>query len=191
MSYDLRIMCRMTFPNGAIFRVWDGSGPYIDDEGDVWRCCVLTEGTLDQIEHAMNGEAWTLELGISGVDKEAADIAWRETEDGDVIGGKVEILIQETSRHDNTPLGEPSVEFTGTIDDIQFADQASDDKIQSDIRIMVVNRFVLRVMTNGAVLSDIDQKARSAKLNPGAPPDRFCERIPLLKDKTINWPVWN
>lgn len=186
---SLKILCRLDFPSQTV-RLWEGSGPYIDSQGNVWRCCVLGDGALDSIETAINAEAWTLELGLSGIDKEIADIAWKETESGDVIGAKVQILIQDCDENDQ-PIGDPDVKFTGTIDNIRFDEAAQDDKVIAGVTIEVTNRFALRTMINGAVLSDVDQRARSAILNPGADPDRFAERVPGLADKTIRWPAWN
>jgi hypothetical protein len=56
--------------------------------------------------------------------------------------------------------------------------------------VEVTNRFTLRRLKSGAVLSDADQRARAAAVNPEEEPDRFCERVPLLQDKTITWPRW-
>ncbi len=81
--------------------------------------------------------------------------------------------------------------FTGRIDNVLIDDEVNAERPRSAVTIEVTNRFQMRRLVNGSVLSDADQRARSLAVNPGEPPDRFCERIPGLVDKTINWPRWN
>lgn len=184
---SIKILCRIEFPDGSVFRFWDGSGPYLDAEGDLWEGAWLAEGTLDQIEAAMNGEASTLNLTMSAVGVEAVHLAYEDLEAGNVIGGKVQILTQPLDAWDQ-PDGDAEVEFTGRIDNMPSSIAAQGDNQISTITLEVVNRFDLRALVSGAVLSDVDQKARAKLLNPTAPLDRFCERIYLLIDKTVRWP---
>lgn len=189
MIKSLRVLAQLDFPSKTI-RLWDGSGGlFIDLDGNIWRPCVLTEAALDQIELAINAEAFTLALALSGIDQELSNVIWSDYQAGEVIGTRVRILIQDCDEFDQ-PVGSPDIKFTGTIDDIIFDDAAAADQILSTITVEITNRFTLRTLTNGAVLSDVDQKARSKVLNPSAPPDRFCERIPLQIDNTIRWPNW-
>lgn len=185
---SLKVLVKMAFPNGVTIRLWDGSGPYLDQAGELWQGCRLNDG-LDQIESAMNGEAATLFLSISGVGEEGANLAFADLEAGHVIGGKVQLLLQPLDEWDQ-PEGDAEVRFTGTIDNMPMDETAQDDGMVSSISLEITNRFDLRTMTSGAVLSDVDQRARSAMLNPGAPSDRFAERIPGLADKMIRWPVF-
>lgn len=185
---SIRILCLLEFPSRTI-RLWDGAGPYMDADGEIWVGCVLADG-LDQIETALNGEASTLELAMSGVDPEISDLAFEDLESGDVIGAKVQLLIQPCDEWDQ-PVGDAEVRFTGTIDNMPIDDVATDAGIVSQIKIECTNRFDLRRLTSGAVLSDVDQRARSAQLNPDANADRFAERIPTLADKTIRWPRYS
>jgi hypothetical protein len=182
---SIRVLCRMEFPTKTT-RLWDGAGPYMDQAGDVWAGMVLNEG-LDQIESAMNGEAATLMLALSGVDQTVSDLAYDDLEAGDVIGAKVQIMIQPCDEFDQ-PVGDAEVRFTGTIDNMLIDDAVQGDNVVSQVTVECTNRFNLRTLTSGSVLSDVDQKARSAIMNPGAPADRFAERIPGLSDKTIVWP---
>ncbi|MBB2973942.1 hypothetical protein [Mesorhizobium sp. RMAD-H1] len=186
---SLKILCRLDFPSATV-RLWSGSGPYLDREGNIWRCCVVSDDALDSIEAGINGEAVTLPLTLSGIDKQIADVAWQETDADDVIGSVMQILIQDCDEYDQ-PIGNPDVAFTGTMDNVVFDDAVSGDHVLSTITAEITNRFTLRTLTNGAVLSDVDQRARSAILNPNAPADLFCERVPGLNDKTIRWPSWN
>lgn len=184
---SVRILARIDFPSGTT-RLWDGSGgPFLDQAGDLWRPCVLTEAGLDAIENAINGEAVTLPLAISGVDSEARDRAWADYQAGTVVGSKVQILVQKLDEYEQ-PSGTAKVRFTGTINNITFDDSVAGETVSSTIAIEVVNKFTLRALTSGAVLSDADHKAQSAILNPEANPDRICERIPGLVDKSIRWP---
>lgn len=189
MIEEVRILCRMEFPSTTV-RFWDGSGPFLDEDGFLWRQANLVEGGLDAIEMAINGEAFTLTLGISGLDRLSVDLAWEDYQNGDIIGAKVQIMTLDCDRWGQA-IGAPDVRFTGRIDDLTFETVTDSSQVTSSIRVDVVNRFTLRTLTNGAVYSDIDQKARSAVLNPSAPPDRYCERIPLMIDKTIKWPNWS
>lgn len=182
---SLRVMCRIDFPTKT-FRMWDGAGPMLGGDGEIWVGARLNEG-LDQIESAMNGEAATLMLSMSGVDKDVADLAYEDLEAGNVIGSRVQLLIQPCDALDQ-PVGEPEVKFTGFVDNMPSDDAVNGDQVVSTIVLEVRNRFDLRTLTSGSVLSDVDQRARAKVLNPGAPDDRFAERIPGLADKTIVWP---
>lgn len=185
---SIRILVLMEFPSQTM-RFWDGAGPFLDQDGEVWRGVSLKEG-LDQIESAMNGEAATLELTLDGVEQAISDLAYEELEAGDVIGSKVQLLIQDCDEWDQ-PVGAPEVRFTGTIDNMPSDDSVVGDTVMSRITAEITNRFDLRTMTSGAVLSDVDQRARAKILNPSAPLDRFCERIAGLADKAIRWPVYS
>jgi len=185
---SIRILIRMGFPSKTI-RLWDGAGPYMDADGEIWSGCALNEG-LDQIESAMNAEAATLTLGLSGIDPRFTDLAYEDMDAGEVIGSKVQLLIQPCDQWDQ-PVGPAEVRFTGTIDNMPSDETVAGDQIVSSIALEITNRFDLRTLVNGAVLSDVDQRARSAILNPGAPSDRFAERIPGLIDKTIVWPRYS
>ncbi|MEZ2132462.1 MULTISPECIES: hypothetical protein [unclassified Sinorhizobium] len=186
---SLRVLCQLDFPSKTV-RLWDGSGgPFVDADGNIWRACVLTEDALDQVELAINAEAFTLSLKLSGIDQDASNTIWSDYQAGEIIGTRMRILIQELDDFDQ-PVGDAEVKFTGTIDDLIFDDVATADNIVSTVTVEVTNRFTLRTLTNGSVLSDVDQKAISKVINPSGTPDRFCERIPGLLDKTIAWPNW-
>lgn len=182
---SIRILCRLDFPSKTV-RLYDGSGPYLDQDGHVWQGMVLRDG-LDVVESALNGEAYTLALGVSGVSTDIANIAYEEMDAGDVIGATIQLMIQDCDELDQ-PVGSPEVRFTGLIDNILFDEGVDGDNPVATVTIECINRFSLRNISAGSVLSDIDQKARSAVLNPGANPDRFAERIPLMADKTVVWP---
>ncbi|WP_288430200.1 hypothetical protein [uncultured Agrobacterium sp.] len=185
----LRVLCQVDLPSGPI-RMWDGSGgPFMDSAGNTYRSCQLTEDALNTIEMAINAEAFTLSLVIAAIDEKTSNSIWADYKAGTIKGSKFRILIQKLDDHDQ-PKGEPQVKFTGRIDNLIWGDGVSGNQIRSNITIEIVNRFTMRTLTSGAVLSDIDQKARSAFLNPGAPPDRACERVQTLRDKTVRWPNW-
>jgi hypothetical protein len=183
---SIRILVQFDWPNDTVTRLWDGSGPLADLDGNVWKGLSLLEG-LDGIEHAINGEAYTLSMALSGVSSALADVAWQDYQDGNVIDGRVRLLIQPCDKYDQ-PQGSPEVRFTGIVDNIKFDEFVQDKQPHSTITVDCRNRFTLRRLTNGAALSDTDQRARSAILNPSAPPDRFCEFVPKMRDKTLVWP---
>lgn len=183
---SIKILCRMDFPNGQTLRFHDAAGPYMDPDGEVWVGMAINEG-LDLIETAINGEAATLTLSMSGVAPEISNLAFEDLQDGNVIGGKVQILIQPCDNWDQ-PVGPAEVRFTGTINNMPMDDIVAGDQIVSAVTLEVVNRFVLRDLVNGAVLSDVDQRARSVVLNPSLPADRFAERVPGLAEKAVVWP---
>ncbi|MET3925931.1 hypothetical protein [Devosia sp. 2618] len=185
---SIRVLVRFDFPTKTM-RIWDGSGPYMDADGEIWSGATLNDG-LDQIESALNAEASTLTLSLSGIAPEIADLAYFDLQAGNVIDSPVQILIQPCDQWDQ-PVGPAEVRFTGAIDNMPMDDTVSGDQIVSTVMLEVRNRFDLRTLTSGAVLSDVDQRARSAVLNPGAPSDRFAERIPGLADKTIVWPRYS
>lgn len=182
---SIRVLALMQFPSKTI-RLWDGAGPYMDPDGEIWTGCAINDG-LDQIESALNGEASTLSLGLSSLDPRVSDLAFEDLQNGNVIGGKVQILIQPCDEWDQ-PVGAAEVRFTGTVDNMPMDDTVAGDQIVSSVTLEITNRFDLRALVNGAVLSDVDQRARAAVINPGAPADRFAERIAGLADKSIVWP---
>lgn len=186
---SLKILVEITLPNATI-RLWDGSGgKFIDDDGNEYRAAQFTDDALQNIQAAINGEAFTLSLSLINIDTSTGDAIWDYDETSSVSGSPVVIKIQELDDREQI-VDDPEVKFTGTIDNMKVADQASEESSQSVVTIEVVNAFTLRVLSNGQVLSDVDQKERSKRLNPSAPLDRFCERVPGLREKTIRWPNW-
>lgn len=184
-----RILLQADWPNDTTTRLWDGSGAYTDEDGNVWRGAALITG-LDSIETAINGEAYTMDIKLSGVTSEMADNAWLSYDRGDLIGGIVKILILSCDEFD-VAVAPAETKFTGTVDNIVIDDVSKGETSESSVILEVTNRFTLRRTTHGAVLSDADQRARATAVNPGEDPDRFCERVPMLEDKTIVWPRWN
>lgn len=183
---SIRILVQIDWPTEDVSRLWDGAGPFVDDDGEKWKGCTLNDD-LDAIEQAINGEAYTLNLSLMGVGAADADAAWLSYTNDEIIGGIVRIMIQPCDQNDQ-PEGDREVMFTGRIDNIIFDDSVDGERARSMITVEVTNRFTLRRLTNGGVLSDADQRARSAAVNPSEDPDRFAERVPLLEDKTIVWP---
>lgn len=181
----LRLLVQMDFPKATV-RFWDGSGPYVDAAGDLWRGAVITQG-LDALESAINSEAVTLTLGLSGVDAAAMQLAFDDLLAGEVVGAKVILYLQPCDGNDQ-PEGPAEVRFSGTIDNMPSEEAAEQDGTTRRIVAEIVNRFTLRRLVSGAVLSDTDQKARAFVLNPTSLPDRFCERVSGLADKSIWWP---
>ncbi len=185
---SIRILVQFDWPTEAVSRLWDGSGPFVDLDGNVWKGCTLADG-IDDIEMAINGEAAALNVALMGVGAADADAVWLSYTDEEIVGAVVRIMIQPCDAQDQ-PVGDREVMFTGRIDNIIFDDAVTGDRPVSAITAEVTNRFTLRRLENGGVLSDTDQRARSAALNPEEEPDRFAERVPLLEDKTIAWPKW-
>lgn len=184
---SLRILLRFDWPDGAVTRFWDGAGPLIDPDGNLWKGAGLITGSLDAIEQAVNGDAASLSLTLSGVSPETGDAAWDYFKGGGFKGATLKILLLGCDARDQ-PTGAARVVFSGNIDNVTFDETVADGRPVANVTMDVTNRFTLRLATNGASLSDVDQRARSAKLNPDAPPDRFAERVPLMNNKTIVWP---
>jgi 3-polyprenyl-4-hydroxybenzoate decarboxylase len=186
---SLRILCDIELPEATI-RAWDGSGgPFIDGDGNMYRPAQFTEDALQSIQAAINGEAYTLALSLISVTQSAADEIWEYDEQTSVQGSPFIVKLQILDE-DEQPDGDPIIVFTGDIDNLDVADEATNEGIRSVVNVEATNRFTLRTVTNGAVLSDVDQRARSELLNPSAPDDEFCKRVPLMRDQTIKWPNW-
>ncbi len=183
---SIRILVRFDWPNGVVSRLWDGAGPLVDEDGEIWKGLSLLEG-LDDIEHALNGEAYTLSMSLSGLSSHWSDVAWEDYQDGNIIDGGVRLLIQPCDQWDQ-PQGSPEVRFTGIVDNFQREDFVQNRQPHSTITVDCRNRFTLRRLSNGAVFSDTDQRARSAILNPSAPADRFCVHVPKMRDRNLIWP---
>lgn len=186
---SLRILCDAVLPDQTL-RFWDGSGgSFIDDDGNVYRAAQFTEDALQQVEAAINGEAFTLSLSLISLSQSAADGIWQYDETVGVQGSPFVVKLQILDS-DEQPDGDAIVVFTGEIDNLDVVDEASGTGINSRVNIEITNRFTLRTLSNGAVLSDVDQRARAAVLNPSAPDDKICVRVPLMRDKTVKWPNW-
>ncbi|SMF65975.1 hypothetical protein SAMN02982989_3424 [Xaviernesmea oryzae] len=187
---SLRILCDAVLPDRTI-RVWDGSGgTFVDDEGNIYRPAQFTEDALQQIEAAINGEAYTLALSLISVSSSVADSIWDYDETISVQGSPFIVKLKVLDEDEQLDDQEPIVVFTGEIDNLDVVDESSDTGITSRVNLEITNRFTLRTLTNGAVLSDVDQRARAKLLNPSADDDRFCERVPMMRDKTVKWPNW-
>lgn len=186
---SLKVLVDITLPD-TVLRIWDGSGgAFVDGEGEIYRAAEFADDSLQNIEAAINGEAFTLTLSLINIDTSTGDQVWDYDETSSVVGSPVVIKIQELDDFEQ-PVGEPDVKFSGTIDNMKVADQSMEEMSQSVVTVEVVNAFTLRVLNNGAVLSDVDQKERAKRLNPSASLDRFAERVPGLRDKKIRWPSW-
>ncbi len=190
---SLKILVDITLPD-TVLRVWDGSGgAFVDDDGNIYRAAQFTEDALQNIEAAINGEAFTLTLALINIDTSTGDQIWDYDEINSVVGSPVVIKLQELDEFEQI-VGEPEVKFTGTIDNMKVSDQADEEESRSVVMVDIVNAFTLRSVVNGQVLSDVDQKERSKRLNPSAwlagQFDRFCERVSSLREKTIRWPNW-
>lgn len=186
---SLRILCDAELPDRTI-RVWDGAGgSFIDDDGNRYRPAQFTEDALQQIEAAINGEAYTLALSLISISDSVATSIWDYDETTPVQGSPFVVKLQILDEQEQ-PNGEPIVVFTGEIDNMDVVDESTETGITSRVNLEVTNRFTLRTLTNGAVLSDVDQRARAKILNPSAPDDEFCKRVPRLRDQTIDWPNW-
>ncbi|MGH0001301.1 hypothetical protein ACQU0X_14585 [Pseudovibrio ascidiaceicola] len=185
------ILVKMDFPQGTS-RFWFGSCPYIDANDDHWRAAgELPESALSTLPYALAGETSTIEIGFSGVSQDIADLAYEETQEDDIIGSEVQILLQSCNE-DFEPVVDPVVKFTGEIIDLNFRKAAVDDQAQPhilhEVIVVVANVFHARKSRRNAVLSDSDQKALSLKLNPDLLPDLSCERVTLMNEQTITWP---
>ena len=190
---SLKILVEIMLPDTTV-RLWDGSGgAFVDDDGNIYRAAQFTEDALQNIQAAISGEAFTLTLSLINLDTSTGDQIWDYDESNTVAGSPVIIKIQELDDLEQI-VGVPEVKFTGTIDNMKVTDQADHEESRSAVTVDIVNAFTLRVVTNGQVLSDVDQKERSKRLNPAAwlagQIDRFAERVSGLREKTIRWPNW-
>lgn len=184
---SLRILFRFDWPDGRVTRLWDGAGPFVDADRAVWKGAGLITGSLDAIEQAINGDAASLSVTLSGVSAETGDAFYDYYRGGGFTGATLKLLILACDDSDQ-PVGSAKVVYSGSLDNVVFDEGVSDDRPTASVTVDVTNRFSLRLASNGASLSDVDQRARSAKLNPDAPPDRFAERVPLMNGKTLTWP---
>lgn len=186
---SIRVLGQVDLPSGTL-RFWDGSsGPFVDGDGNMWRSCVLTEDALDQIEMAINAEASSIALVISGIDVAASNQIWEDYQAGTIKGSRFRILLQDCDEREQ-PVGDPQVKATFKIDNLIFNERTTKKEILATITVEMTNRFTLRTLTNGSVLSDVNQKERSKRLNPGSLADRFAERVILMLSKTVRWPNW-
>ncbi len=187
----VKILMKMEFPQGAA-RFWFGSGTHLDANGDHWRAAGdLPKESLTAIQYAFSGEASVMNVGLSGISQDIADLAYEETQEDDVIGSKVQVLLQPCDQNFE-PVSDPVVKFTGEVIDLNFRRAAVEDQgqphILHEVTLVVANAFHARKSRRNAVLSDSDQKAYSRKVNPTLPADLSCERITLMNGQTIPWP---
>jgi hypothetical protein len=182
---SVRILIRFDWPDDHVTRLWAGSGAFVDGDGAVWRGSGLIAG-IDELERAVNGEAPGLPLTLSGVSAETAGLIWDYNQSGNLIDAELTVLLQACDDSDQ-PQGAPRAVFSGFFANAVFDDQGGDEPV-SAVSAEIQNKFSLRRTPNWAVLSDTDQKAWSAVINPSATPDRSCERVVLMENKTAVWP---
>ncbi|WP_310622486.1 hypothetical protein [Flexibacterium corallicola] len=184
----IKILVLIDFPDEPV-RLWSGSGPYIDADGAHWRGAgELPQQALQQLEYAFAGEAVQMDFAMSGIPQDIAQIGFEETKKKDLIGSKFQVLLQDCDGYHQPLETSPKVVFTGRVADFRFKDKVGDVGPIYELIMSVANRNLRRRMTDGSVLSDINQRSRASLLNPHAPSDKFCERVPLLADQTIVWP---
>jgi hypothetical protein len=187
---SLRILCDAFLPDSTV-RIWDGAGGvFVDDDGNMYRPAQFTDDALQSIEAAINGEAYTLSLSLISLAASVADQIWQYDETQSIQGSVFVVKLKVLDENEQPDAEDPIVVFTGEIDNLDVVDAANDTGITSRVNLEITNRFTLRTLTNGAVLSDVDQRARAKNLNPSAPDDEFCERVPTMRDKTVKWPNW-
>ncbi|KZL04537.1 hypothetical protein PsAD2_04620 [Pseudovibrio axinellae] len=185
---SIKLLIFIDFPDGKI-RIWDGSGPYIDRDGNRWRGAgEIPSDALDVLEFPFAGEAVTRDISLEGVPQIIYDHGFDEMTAKDLIGSKFQVLIQDCDGDDQPLDAPPSVIQTLQIVDFFFDEMRKDGSIFYRMTMKLANRFLLRRMNDQAVLSDVNQKARSAVLNPAGTPDQFCERVPLMRIQKIRWP---
>lgn len=191
MGASARTLIKISWRDEAesVSRLFLGSALFVDGDGDVWGGAGELSG-LDNLDHAISGEAAGLNFTLSGVPSELADRAWLSFTNEEIVGSEVKVYEQRCHVVTDQPVGDMETLWTGTIDDIMFDDRATDEGVVSSIMVEVTSRFSVRRVRSGLTLSDVDQRARSAVINPGANPDRFCERAPLLRQRTVRWPQW-
>ena len=86
MLASLRVLCEVNLPSKTL-RWYDGQGgPFIAQDGEIYRSCVLTDDALDQIELAINAEAFTLSLVVSGIDGVTSNAIWADYQAGTIKG---------------------------------------------------------------------------------------------------------
>jgi hypothetical protein len=129
---SIRIMVQIDWPEGTTTRFWDGAGPFVDGDGLVWKGASMP-GDLDEIEQALNGEAYTINLTLMGVGPENADAVYLRMENDEIIGGTVRIMIQPCDENDQA-LGDREVMFTGRIDNVIIDDSVSAARPRSMVR---------------------------------------------------------
>lgn len=187
---SLRILMQIDFPGGQTVRLWDGAGPYLDyRDGTLWLGDALMTG-LDALEAAINGDAADVNMTLSGVATETDGKIWAFYIAGNLIDAKVRVMIQRCDALDQ-PVGSRRNVWWGRIDNAAWEDGATEEGVMATLTVTLGNLFSLRRAINGATLSDVDQRARAAILNPAAPPDRYAERVPGIQVKTIPWPVYS
>lgn len=182
---SVRILVRIDWPDDQVSRYWIGDGAVIDADGEEWRGAGLITG-FDALERAVNRESPGMTLALNGVTAEPAGRIWDYHKAGNLIDAQIRWLLQSCDDLDQ-PQGAPRIIFTGYFANVTFDDTGGETPT-SMISVDVINKFQLRRAQNWAVLSDADQKARSAVINPEASPDRFAERMSLLENKTVVWP---
>lgn len=183
-----RILFRFDWVNGNISRLWLGDGVYSDGDANVWLGSALVDdGGLEELQQALNGEVGGFSFGLSGVSLETSGVVWQYYQDGNLVGSIVRVLIQACDQ-DMRPAGPLRTVFGGDINNVVFSRTATEKETLATVTVQASNKFLLRRSVSGGVMSDVDQRAYSALINPGADPDRFAERVTLMQNKKIVWP---
>lgn len=187
-----KLLMRFDWPDGRITRLLNGTGPYMDPDGKLWRGAGLVDGSLDAIDKAINGDAASLPLTLSGVSAETGDAIWNFYQVGNLKGAQFRILFQFCDSNDQPTSKPPLILFWAIVDDVIFDTNTTEsDEISDTVTAQLVNRFTLRRNSNGSVMSDADQRIFSKNLNPAGTPDRYAERVVLMQNKTRVFPRYS
>src|SRR5690349_17213235 len=94
-----KVLLKFEWPTGAVTRLWEGSGPIADIEGNIWYGSEMSE-EIGAIEQAINGEAYTLGLALQNIKSPHSNQAWRSYKADQIIGAGVQILVQQCDSKD-------------------------------------------------------------------------------------------
>jgi len=159
-------------------RIWTGAGK-ITAGGYDW-LGVGQLASISGLEQAINGEAPTTTLGISGVDPALVPIA-RDEFEAEAKDRLAKVLIQFHNLEDDRPLeffDAPFAVWAGRMQTAQFEMQGPKKR---SISIVAESLFSLRSRPSYSQYTDTDQRARFDG-------DRGFEFVPSLLNKIVTWP---
>lgn len=148
--------------------------------------------SLPELQAITNGMAQRLDFVLSGLTPRFQRLATDAA--GDVEGRRLDILTTVFDP-DWQAIAPPRPIWRGIMD--QVSGDTSDPSMDgtgratsatTTITLSAVTATALRRRTAMIRWTDAQQRAASALLNPGAPADRFCDRVAMLRSRIRIWP---
>jgi hypothetical protein len=173
-------LVKMEFESETI-RAWAGVGPLVTTDGATWSG-VGTLISISAISSGPGGAAGQLTIGLDGVDPKIVALARAER---DELAGRFITLYLQYFDSAWQPVGAPKARWLGRMDTLRIVStrpESNDGARVRGITLTAESWAGDRSRPSYGFYSDRDQQKRF-------PGDRGLERITILQDKVLTWPI--